>query len=301
MKILITGGSGLLGQYLNTAFSSEFDILTLWHNSPGNCNQFNSLRVDLNDFSVLEEIIKQFSPDCIVHTAAIANPLKALAMDPAQVFRTNVALTEFIARQAEQRKAKLIYTSTDMVYAGYRGTCLTEEAKLVPMSLYAETKLLGEIKIKQVTENYVILRTALLIGQGLTHTTNSFQEMVKSLSQGEKVDVFVDQTRSPLVLSEAARIIREILRLEIAGATLNFAGAQKITRAELGELVCKAGGFPYDLLNKISMKDKPGTTIIEDISLDVSRLQSLGIIFESLEEGVFREVKNISTMLQKEK
>jgi dTDP-4-dehydrorhamnose reductase len=35
--------------------------------------------------------------------------------------------------------ATLIYTSTDVVYAGYRGSMLKEDAKLIPISLYAET------------------------------------------------------------------------------------------------------------------------------------------------------------------
>ncbi len=41
---------------------------------------------------------------------------------------------------------------------------LKESAKLIPVSLYAETKLMGEMKVMETLENYLILRTALLYG-----------------------------------------------------------------------------------------------------------------------------------------
>ncbi|MCK7523235.1 MAG: sugar nucleotide-binding protein [Ignavibacteriales bacterium] len=53
-----------------------------------------------------------------------------------------------MAELCEKFNSKLIYTSTDLVYAGYRGSMLKEDAKLIPVSLYAETKLMGEIKIQ---------------------------------------------------------------------------------------------------------------------------------------------------------
>lgn len=71
----------------------------------------------------------------------------------------------------------MIYISTDLVYAGYRGSFLKEDAKLIPASLYAETKLVGEMKVKESTDNYLILRTALLYGFGLNHSKCHFQNM----------------------------------------------------------------------------------------------------------------------------
>ena len=47
MKILITGGSGLLGQYLNVILSQNHNILTLYHSNVGNCENFNSTKIDL--------------------------------------------------------------------------------------------------------------------------------------------------------------------------------------------------------------------------------------------------------------
>ena len=98
-----------------------------------------------------------------------------------------------------------------MVYAGYRGSMLKEDAKLIPVSLYAETKLMGEIKIQQTFDNYIILRTALLFGFGINHSKNHFHQMYMDLQQGKPVKLFTDQYRTPLSLIEAARIINEFV------------------------------------------------------------------------------------------
>ena len=89
---------------------------------------------------------------------------------------------------------------------------LKEDAKLIPVSLYAETKLMGEIKIQQTFDNYIILRTALLFGFGLNHSQNHFQQMFMDLKQGKQVKLFEDQYRTPISLKEAARIFNELVR-----------------------------------------------------------------------------------------
>ena len=120
--------------------------------------------------------------------------------------------------------AKLIYTSTDLVYAGYRGSMLKEDAKLIPVSLYAETKLMGEIKIQETFDNYLILRTALLFGFGLNHSKNHFHQMFMDLKQGKQVKFFTDQYRTPISLNESARIINELVSNDIKSEIINFGG-----------------------------------------------------------------------------
>lgn len=108
--------------------------------------------------------------------------------------RANVLATELIAKECEKLGAGMLYTSTDLVYAGYRGSYLKEDAKLVPLSLYAETKLMGEVKIKEVLGKFIIVRTPLQFGAGYNGTTNNFQEMVRRFVKGEKVKLFSDRS-----------------------------------------------------------------------------------------------------------
>ena len=74
-KILITGGSGLLGQYINLIASEKFTIHTTYKSNPGNCKSFQNSKLDILNEDELGKIFKEFQPDTVIHTAAITNPV----------------------------------------------------------------------------------------------------------------------------------------------------------------------------------------------------------------------------------
>ena len=152
----------------------------------------------------------------VIHTAAISTP-DTSKTPTKEVYKINVNATKTIAELCKKYDAKLIYTSTDLVYAGYRGTMLKENSKLIPVSLYAETKLMGEVKIQETFDNYIILRTALLYGKGLNHSSCHFQSMLNNLKQNKEVKLFGDQFRTPLSLIDASKMITELIAKNVKG------------------------------------------------------------------------------------
>lgn len=286
MKILITGGSGLLGQYLNKSLSKKNEILSLYNLHSGNCIDYNSVRGNIIDEKFICGIFESFKPQIVIHTAAITNPILTEQHKSADYERVNVYATEIIARLCDKFNSKLIYTSTDLVYSGDEGSMLKEDSQLHPISVYAESKLKGEEKIKKTFDNYLILRTALLFGFGLNHSKSFFDKMFDNLSQNIPINLFTDQFRTPLSLIEAARMISEIVELHIKSETINFAGLNRINRFELGELLCEACGFNKNLLNKISMNEILDYPQVKDVSLNIDKLQSFGIKAKSIEESL---------------
>jgi dTDP-4-dehydrorhamnose reductase len=180
----------------------------------------------------------------------------------------------------------MFYTSTDLVYAGYRGSMLKEDAKLVPVSLYAETKLMGEVKIQQTFNDYIILRTALLYGFGLNHTKCHFDFMYNNLIKGEEVKLFTDQFRTPLSLPEAARMMNELIAKDIRTEIINFGGNERVSRYEFGERLCDAAGSDKNLLVKITMDDVPDLPKVEDVSMSNEKLKSFQIETRSISESI---------------
>jgi dTDP-4-dehydrorhamnose reductase len=289
MKILITGGSGLLGEYLNRQLTVSHTILTVYNNTAGLCSNYNSVKADITDAGRMKDIFTSFAPEVVIHTAAVSNQQKASSMPSKEVFRINVRATQNIAELCDLHKAKLIYTSTDLVYAGYRGSYLKEDAKLIPVSLYAETKLMGEQKITGTFENYIILRTALLFGFGLNQSKNHFHDMYLRLQKGEKARLFTDQYRSPLSLYEAARIIGKLAEAPVYNEIINFGGPEKLSRYDMGLLLCKEAGLNSGLIEAITMADIPGLVQVADVSMDISKLVSYGINLQNYESAV-REI-----------
>jgi dTDP-4-dehydrorhamnose reductase len=286
MRILITGGSGLLGQYLNIELSKNHSILTLYHQNIRNCIDYNCTQTDINDKIEVSEIFKSFRPEVVVHTAAVTNPSAASQMDPRLVYNTNVNATSNIAELCLKGNARLVYMSTDLVYAGYRGSMLTENAKLIPTSFYAETKLMGEVKIKEVLANYLTLRAALFYGFGLNKKYNHFHQMYLNLKDKIPVKLFQDQFRTPIELGNAAAIINQLIEKGITNETINLGGKERVSRYQLGELLCDTAGFDKTLLQKISMDDMPDLPKVEDVSMDTNKLQSYGIQQDNIEEAI---------------
>ncbi len=249
------------------------------------------VKIDLLDTIELSRVFTDFKPDVVIHTAAISHPILPEGISPKDVYDLNVTATKNIAELCEKFNSKLIYTSTDLVYAGYRGSMLKEDAKLIPVSLYAETKLMGEIKIQQTFDNYIILRTALLFGFGINHSKNHFHQMHKDLHQGKPVNLFTDQFRTPLSLIEASRIINEIVSSDIKSEVINFGGLERVSRYELGERLCDIAKFDKNLLTKITMDDVPGIQKVEDVSMNTDKLQSFGFKQKTLDEMILEIIK----------
>ncbi len=290
VKVLITSGGGLLGQYLNLALADEFDILTFYHRNPGNATDFNHKQIDLADLEDLENVVLDYKPDVIIHNAAVSNPKLADELPRKYVYQVNVNATAKLAELSNKLNAKIIYTSTDLVYAGYRGSYLKEDSKLVPISFYAETKLMGEVKIKSLAQNFLILRTALLFGFGLNHSKNHFMETYHKLKNNESVTLFSDQFRSPLELSEAAGIIKELIQMDARGL-LNFGGCERISRYQMGLLLCEVCGFNPELVRPIKMEELNVKYPVADVSMNVDKLIELGIKPNSVKDSLSRLFK----------
>ena len=111
MKILITGGSGLLGQFLNLQLAKNNKILTFYNSQIGNCKYFNSAKVDITNHEKLKEIFSSFKPEVVIHTAAVSNQNIASKLSSKKVYSINVNATKNIAELCEIYNSKLIYTS----------------------------------------------------------------------------------------------------------------------------------------------------------------------------------------------
>jgi dTDP-4-dehydrorhamnose reductase len=292
-KVLITGGSGLLGQHLNLAVSTNFNILTTYNNHPGNCREFLYGKINLLDEKELKVLFQEFQPDIVVHTAAITNPVPKENQSARDYFDINVTATKNIAELCSNYNSKLIYISTDLVYAGYRGSFLKEDAKLIPASLYAETKLVGESKVKEFTDNYLILRTALLYGFGLNHSRNHFHFIYDELKNNRPVKLFTDQYRTPISLIDTSEVLNELVEMEIKEEIINLGGLQRVSRYELGEMLCSIAGFDKNLLQRITSDDIPDYPMVEDVSLNIEKLKALGIKPRTIEENISEKIREI--------
>ena len=125
-----------------------------------------------------------------------------------------------------------------------------------------------------------------MFGFGLNGASCFFHQMYDKLKAEQKVKVFYDQYRSPLSVLEAARIINFLCESEVKGETINFGGPERLSRYDLSLRLCKTAGFDETLLIKTSINDLPDLPPVEDVSMNVDKLKSLGFGFKGIDEAL---------------
>jgi dTDP-4-dehydrorhamnose reductase len=231
-------------------------------------------------------LFNNFRPDAVIHTACFSRPEICAALSRNEVYKLNVDATEMIAQLSNDFNSRLIYTSTDLVYDGEQNGMLREDADLNPLTLYAESKLMGELVIQHFSDNYIILRTALLIGFGKTHTRNNFHYTYEKLRDGNEVNLFKDQFRTPLSLYEAANFISRLITMNVSNEVINFGGAERVSRHDIGKTLCEVCGFDEGLVKEISCRKVEGLPQVPDVSMNTEKLREFGLEQKTLRENV---------------
>jgi dTDP-4-dehydrorhamnose reductase len=168
-RILLTGGTGLLGQELKKIDPS---IDTPTHNE-----------MDITNYdNILYDCQGMYHPNIIIHCAALLDD-KIIKKHPNKAIETNIIGTANVAMVCNKLKIRMIYISTDYVYKGDKGY-YKEEDELLPFNFYAWTKLGGEASTRGV-ENHLIIRTS--FGPSKFPYTHAFSDVWRSKDYVENV------------------------------------------------------------------------------------------------------------------
>jgi dTDP-4-dehydrorhamnose reductase len=144
MRILITGGSGYLGQELVKYLSLKADIFAP---SSTFCN--------ILDESRLNKIVSIFKPKYIIHLAAFVDTF-GCENDIKKALNTNVIGTTNVVKACLDLDCKLIYISSEYVFSGSKGN-YTVNDRLDPINVYGKTKAAAEY-IASTAPDYQIIR-----------------------------------------------------------------------------------------------------------------------------------------------
>lgn len=271
-KVLVIGGSGLLGgKLINALIRENFEVCSTYKETPASNSECASFYLDIRDSVRTINLMKELSADVVIHTAALTS------VDECEVSKTlawevNVEGTRNIASACNNSGSKLMYLSTDYVFDGRFGM-YGEEDETNPVNYYAETKLEGEKIVKELCLDHIIARTSVLYGWG--HKQNFASWIIKELSLGRKINIVRDQYNSPTLADDLADIL--ILLLE-KGQTGIFhtAGSERINRLEFTHRIVKTFALNKDLVKEVNSDEM--TWVAKrpnDSSLDVSKVSKI--------------------------
>jgi len=226
VKVLVTGGAGYLGSILVKRLAERFEKVIVYDAMLyGNAHLSNTgadiVVGDVSDTQTLGKLIP--SVDAVVHLAAIVGD-QAGDIDKENTIKVNYFATRNLADLCRRMGKRLIYTSTCSVY-GAQKNVLTEESEVLPLSVYALTKLAAEDAVRNYCEDYVILRLGTLHGLSPRMRFDLvINRFIAQAIQDGKIAVFGgEQYRPFLHVRDAAEAIVKCLESDIRG-TYNLGG-----------------------------------------------------------------------------
>jgi dTDP-4-dehydrorhamnose reductase len=202
-RILLTGADGQLGKELQQTLMPLGEVIALTRQE-----------LDLSQGEHIRQLVQQIRPNLIVNSAAYTAVDKAESeVDLAQA--VNGKAPTIMAEEAEKIGALLLQVSTDYVFDGQKNTPYLETDPTHPLSSYGKSKLAGEVGIQQVTDNYLILRTAWVYG---VYGKGNFVKTMLRLGQDrQELRVVADQVGSPSWAKDIADAIAQLLQSETTG------------------------------------------------------------------------------------
>ncbi len=194
MKILVTGGHGQLGYALKEVLEGP---IVLPRQS-----------LDISDVEGLEEVLEKHRPDVVINAAAMTN-VDLCEDEPEEAFTINGLAPGWMGELAHRFGFVLLQISTDYVFSGKKASPYTEEDCPDPISVYGNSKLVGENLVRASLERYYILRTSGLYGPG--GKGNFVKTVLERARKGEKLRVVKDRFASPTYTLDLAREIKLLL------------------------------------------------------------------------------------------
>ena len=247
-KILITGGSGLLGKALMETAPSEYSIsATYFPNEPDVLSGVGFFKLDITNKSEVLNSISRINPDVIIHTAAIGN-VDYCEKNKDVSWVTNVEGTKNIIEAAKECNSKIIYISSNAVFNG-DDPPYKEEDEVNPLSYYGETKVVCERLIRNSGLDNAIVRAILMYGW---HNSMERQNILTWVLDSEVPLKIVNDTYSnPLLALNCADAIWAIIRKEKTGV-FHIAGADCISIYDFALKIAEVFHLDKSMLTPVS-------------------------------------------------
>lgn len=174
------------------------------------------VRLDITDGEAVSRVLGEIKPDAVVHCAAWT--AVDLAEDEDQrdrVRAVNAGGTRHIAQACRALHCKLMYISTDYVFGGQGETPWAPDcADYAPLNVYGQTKLEGELAVRELTERFFIVRIAWVFGLS---GKNFIKTMLRLGETHDSVRVVCDQIGTPTYTLDLARLLADMIGTEKYG------------------------------------------------------------------------------------
>lgn len=206
MKVFVTGAKGQLG------FDVINELTSRGHEAIG----VDIEEMDITDKEQVHSMIGKVKPDAVIHCAAWT------AVDAAEdeenrskVHDINASGTKYIAEECKALGCKMMYISTDYVFDGQGEEPWLPDCKdYAPLNVYGQTKLDGELAVRELLQKFFVVRIAWVFGK---HGNNFIKTMLKLGKTHDTLRVVNDQVGTPTYTFDLARLLVDMIETDKYG------------------------------------------------------------------------------------
>jgi dTDP-4-dehydrorhamnose reductase len=286
-NILVTGASGFLGSNLALHCAAEgYAVWGTFHSRPFTLKGIEVRKLDVCVPDAIEALVSEIKPAFIFHCAAIANP-DAAAKDVPATRQINVQGSKLLADAAARHGAKLVFTSTDLVFDG-SVKFVTEKDRPNPLGVYAKSKLDAEQAILAVPgARAAAVRTVLMYGWGKAVGRSFAENWLREFLTNHPLKAFTDQYRCPIWVGDLCEALLAVAEKDLQGV-FHAAGPERMNRYDFARKLAVEFALNPDLAVPASMLDH----IFDDprpmeASLNIDKLKtSIGFSPLGVDEGL---------------
>jgi len=283
VRTLILGGSGMLGRaVVNEARRRSWPALAVAH-----------AQGDITDRARLADLTGRFRPELLINCAAFTK-VDECESRREHALAVNGSAVANLAELAAQRGVRLVHVSSDYVFDGCATSPYTEDAATGPLSVYGESKLLGE-RVALRSASALVVRASWLFGPGGPNfAATMLQLFERQRTQGVPVRVVADQIGAPTYTPFLARALCD---LAVRGATglVHYRNREAVSWHGFACAIADAAGYTLSIA-PIATADFPRPAPRPAYSvLDVAGAERLlGRRVESWSSGLAQYVESLT-------
>ena len=291
MKLLVLGGSGLIGMSLLKLNNEKFDIITTYNKNQINVPKTLSVKCSLpNDFNKLEKIIITEKPNVIVNTMGYSN-IDFCEINKEESHQLHVKITEKIAKLATTYNIKTIFLSSDYVFDGKKGNYIESDLPN-PINYYGKTKLEAEKIILKQPQN-VVLRTSVIYDWDFR--VRFFNYVVDNLKNQREIEATYDVFNSVTLVDSLIQSIFLAIKKDVSGL-FHVVDSTCVNRFEFAKCIAEIFKLDKKLIKKKSIDDidviakRPKNACLNNSKAK----KELGMEFRTLEKGIKKVLDKIN-------
>lgn len=249
-SILITGGGGALGSYCDFGTRVSKDDL------------------DITDLNAVMKACADRKPKTIVHCAALTD-LPVCEKNPEKAYLVNAVGTYHLALGARSVGAKLVYVSTSDVFDGKKKEPYTVDDAPNPTTVYGRSKHLGELAVRGILDDYIIMRISWMFGGG-PDRDNKFVGKLLAQSPVSLIRAVTDKRASPSWGKDIAGAIQKLIQED--GRGVYHVGGGIATKYEMAQELVSIMGWETKVAPAVSSDFPSPYAIGENESMPLSPL-----------------------------